>query len=366
MAGMTVLTTRALNRTLLTRQLLMRRTDRPVLEVVEHLVAMQSQEPNWPYIGLWTRMSSFHQAQLDELLENRLAVRGSLMRSTQHLAGSADYRRLRPTIQPVLDGTTRTAYFTKELVGIDPGDVVAQGTKILSGRTMNRADLGADLHALFPGRARAVLAGLVQCGVALIHPPPNGSWGKWGTRASTPVALAEEWLGEPMAAADVDELVLRYLAAFGPATVKDVQAWSGLTRLREVVDRLRPRLRVLRDADGRELVDLPDAPITEEDAAAPVRFIPGYDNLLLGHADRGRVIRDADKGHVFPGGALVRPTVLVDGFVEAVWSVQDTSVVVTPFHPFTDSVGAQVIEEGERLLAFIAGDDRERWRVEFS
>ncbi|MFC4472034.1 winged helix DNA-binding domain-containing protein [Streptomyces xiangluensis] len=350
------LSLRALNRTLLHRQLLATRSNRPALDVVRHIVATQSQEPNWPYVGLWTRMENFTHDELTSLLEDRGVVRSTMLRGTQHLVSADDFGWLRPTLQPLLDRALRAAYYAKETADLDLADLAAAGRDIVADRTMPRRELGRLLVERWPGHKGAVLAGAVELQVALVHPTPGGTWGKWGTRAAMPVALAEAWTGRSMGTASVETMIDRYLAAFGPASVKDIQAWSGLTRLREVVDRLRPRLRVLRDERGTELFDLPDAPHADPDSAAPVRFLPAFDNLVLGHADRTRVISDEDRKRVMPGQAQVLPTLLVDGFVRGTWALEPSRLQVSPFRPLSKTERTAVTEEAALLLPFLVGD----------
>ncbi|HEY6710520.1 MAG TPA: winged helix DNA-binding domain-containing protein, partial [Actinomycetota bacterium] len=204
------------------------------------------------------------------------------------------------------------------------------------------------------------LAYAVRHLVPVVQVPPRGVWGGKGLPTW---ATTERWLGRPLdPAPSIDRLVLRYLTAFGPATVMDVQAWSGLTRLREVAERLRPRLRTFRDPDGRELLDLPDAPRPDPDTPAPPRFLPEYDNVVLGHADRTRIVPGEVAGR-WPGDDLHWSPLLVDGFVAGVWRLtadrQHPSLVVRPFQRPPDATA--VAEEGERLLAFLApgaGDRR--------
>jgi hypothetical protein len=344
------LSRRTLNRTVLHRQLLVERTVRPVAEVVAHLVAVQAQEPNWPYLGLWSRLAGFAHADLDRALSDASVVRGSLLRATQHLVRAEDHRWIRPLVQPVLDQVGRSRYFTERLDGIDLAALEAAGRELLADRTLSRPELGKLLVERFPGRSGSILAAYLQIALPVVHPPPGGPWwGAWGNRAATPMALA----GTPDPVPRVADLVTRYLAAFGPASVADVQAWSGLTRLREVVDGM-PTLRRLRDEAGRELVDLPDAPLADPDEPVPVRLLAGYDNLLLGYADRTRVVGDQDRRLVITGG-LVRATVLVDGFVAGTWSVgADGRVSVAPFRPLSADEDAAVRAEAARAQEFVA------------
>lgn len=353
MAGMSVLSVRTLNRTLLERQFLISRVPLAPLDVIRHLVAMQGQEPDAPYIGLWTRLARFRHEELEELLHGRAVVRGAVMRTTQHLMAAEDFLWLRPLVQPVLDRSPRQG-FRKEIEGLDLAELASAGRELMSGRTMTRPQLGRLLAERFPGRGGSALAGSVHFLVPLVHPPPSGLWGSRG--GSVPCALAEDWTGRPLEEPRVETMVRRYLAAFGPADVKDVQAWSGLTRLREVIDRMRSGLRVLRAADGRELFDLPDAPLADPDLPVPVRFLPAFDNLLLGHADRTRVIADEYRKLVAPGQAMVRPTFLVDGTVRGTWALEDGRLVVSPFRPLSDGEAAQVLEEAGRLWAFAVGE----------
>lgn len=218
---------------------------------------------------------------------------------------------------------------------------------------MNRPELGRALAERWPGRDPVALARSAQGLLPIVHPPPDGTWGR---RGPTPFELAERWLdrpltGEPSAA----ELVLRYLAAFGPASVKDIQAWSGMTRLREVVDTLRPRLRVFGSEAGVELFDLPDAPRPDPDVPAPVRFLAALDNVVLAHADRSRMMADEQRKHIIVHAALT-----VDGFVRGLWAVKRDQAAailnITLFTPLTREDEDAVIEEGVRLLHFAYAD----------
>ncbi|MFG2832658.1 winged helix DNA-binding domain-containing protein [Streptomyces sp. NPDC048434] len=350
---MSPLSLRTLNRTYLERQLLLDRVGRTPLEALGHLMGLQGQEPDAPYVGLWARLAGFRHDALTALLHDRSVVRAKLQRNTQHLVDARDFRTLHPLLAPVL-GKARQGAFGRAVHGLGTDDLVRAGRELLSGDGLTRPQLGRALAARFPGRDSLALAYVVQSLVAHVHPPPSGVWGH---RGATPVVLVEEWLGRPTAEPPrIDEMILRYLAAHGPAGVMDIQAWCGLTRLRAVVDGMRSRLRVYHDASGRELFDVPGAPLADPDRPAPVRFLPPFDNLVLSHADRTRVIDDEDRRRVITGSE-VRPVFLVDGFVRGIWSRRDGSVEVTPFRPLAPDEAAAVREEAGLLLGFLRGPD---------
>ena len=358
---MTTISLRCLNRTLLERQFLTERTNRSPHAVIRQLVALQAQEPNWPYVGLWSRLEGFRRDDLGALLHDRSVVRSTMLRRTMHLAGADDCRWLRPTVRPIVQVALKHAYFADEIGGMDLDELARAGRELLTGRTLTRRELGRLLAERFPGRHPGRLADTVEVMVPLVHAPAAGAWGGWGSRSGIEVALAEEWIGRPMSAAPrLETMVLRYLAAFGPAGVMDVQAWSGLTRLREVVDRLRPTLRVFRTEGGKELFDLPDAPIADPDRPFPVRFLPAFDNALLGHRDRTRVISDQDRMRFARVASAGVPMFLVDGFVHGTWSLQGSTLLIAPLRPLANADAAAVEEEAEHLLAFIDPDTTDR------
>jgi len=324
--------------------------------VVEHLVGMQAQEPRDPYVGLWTRLEGFDPHELGRLVAERQAVRSPLMRTTLHLVSARDCLTLDPLLRPVLErGFWTGSPFGRKLKGLDVDAVVAAGRDLLEERPRTNAQLRALLSERWPGYDPSSLAYAIHHLVPVIQIPPRGVWGHKGLPTW---ATTETWLGRPVDPDhSIDQVVLRYLAAFGPAGVMDVQAWSGLTRLREVVDRVRPRLRPFRDESGRELLDLPDAPRPDPDTPAPVRFLPQYDNLLLAHADRTHVTGDAAR---WPTDGLHWSALLIDGVVGGAWRLAVdrgwATLVVEPLERLSGQLRTAMAEEGARLLAFLAAD----------
>jgi hypothetical protein len=357
---MAILTRRSLNRATLARQLLLRRADMSALNVIGRLVGLQAQDPDPPYIGLWTRIATFHLDDLTRLLHQRKVVRATLFRGTQHLVTGEDYLWLRPLLQPMLDRWQKGG-FGRFTAGLNLTELAAAARTILGQGTLTRPELGRALAERWPGRDPVALARSTQGLVPVVHPPPDGTWGRRGT---TPFTLADQWLNQPLASEpSARELILRYLAAFGPATVNDIQAWSGMTRLRDVVEPLRPELRVFRNEAGRELFDLPEAPRPDPDVPAPIRFLAALDNVLLAHADRTRMMTDEQRRYV-----IVEAAMTVDGFVHGLWRIKrdksTATLVVRLLKPLLSGDEAAVTEEGARLLRFAAAD-ADRHDVQF-
>ena len=349
-----VLTRRVLNRTLLTRQLLLERVERPAATLIEHLVGMQAQEPPDPYVAMWTRVSNFDSLELSRLIEERGAVRMGHLRGTLHLVTARDALTHYPILADVMARSWRSSPFVKRLVGVDIELVLARARELVEERPRTPSELGAALGPEWPDRDSTSLAYAARFLLPLVQVPPRGLWGKTGRPTNT---TAEAWLGRPMdRSSSVDDLVMRYLAAFGPATVGDIRVWSWLTGLREVVDRLRPRLRTYRDEAGRELLDVEDGMIAEADIPAPIRFLPQYDNVFLSHEDRSRILSD---GVSVPDLAW-RGGVLIDGFIAAAWRIdrdrRRATMTVTLAQPVSAAQWVDLEAEGDRLFAFVAGE----------
>ncbi|HWD79941.1 MAG TPA: winged helix DNA-binding domain-containing protein [Kribbella sp.] len=349
----TVLSRRQLNRTFLQRQQLLRRRPGTAAELIERLVGLQAQAPLAPYVALWSRLENFDPGELSDLMTSRRAVRATLLRATIHLVTADDCLRLWRLVHPVADRGFRGA-FGKQLAGADVDAIVAYGSELLSRAPYTRAALRNELGERWPDWDANAMAYAVSYLLGTVQVTPRGVWGKTGQAA---LQTIESWLGRPPAQElSIDNLVLRYLAAFGPASVADVQVWSGLTKLREVVDRL--ELRTYADEDGRELYDVPDGTLTDAETPAPVRFLPEYDNLLLSHADRRRVNPLGRPVPLPPGNGAAIGTVLIDGDYRADWRHhRGKSLQVTPHAPITAAERAAVEAEAAALLGLIGTAD---------
>lgn len=323
--------------------------------MIERLVGMQAQVPSNPYVGLWSRLDGFTPDALDVLLSSRAAVRAGLMRSTLHLVMARDCLAIQPLTAQVMARTFKSP-FAAQMGSVRVEDVVAAGKELLSSSPMTRAELAEALGPRFPTADPSALAYAITLHVPLVQVPPRGLWKRSGQPRW---ALTSDWLGaEPDPSPSIDDLILRYLRAFGPATVADARTWSGLTGLREVFERLRPQLRVFHDERGRELFDVPDGELPDEDAPAPPRFLPEYDNVWLSHDDRTRVL---PPGSGKPWDAYVKADffgpLLVDGFYRATWSFSDGALSIHGFEPQRSDprdTADEIDREATNLAAFLS------------
>ena len=353
------LTDRALNRATLQRQWLIRRSGAPILDAVNHLVGLQAQEPLNPYVALWSRLDGFDPWALADLVTTGQVVRIVVMRGTLHLVTADDALVLRPLAQPVLDREMQThSEFSATLAGLDLEPMLRVAGPYLAEAARSPRELRALLAQRFPDHDPGALALACRNRLALVQVPPRGVWGQsGGVRSMT----AEAYLGRPLdPAPSIDDVVLRYIAAFGPATVADVAAWSRLTAMAEVVERLRPRLRAFRDERGRDLVDLPHGPRPDPDTPIPPRFLPEYDNVLLSHADRRRFGPDEVRRHLSNGSRAVKGSLLVDGALAGNWRPEvagagDAAALhVDHVGRLSQRTASSVQAEGRRLLRMLA------------
>ena len=357
-----VLGRRALGRATLARQMLLERASgMAAADAVTHLVGLQAQAPFSPYYGLLARLDGFSPDEVADGLVDRSLVRIVLMRGTVHLVTADDALSLRPLVQPLLDrAVATTPQYADTLGRIDHGELAAAARAIVEEAPRTNAELTAALGERWPDADPPSLGFGARCLLALVQVPPRAVWGRSGQARLTTL---DSWVGRPLdPAPSMAAVVERYLGAFGPASVADLQVWCGLTRLREVVDGLRPRLATFRSEDGVELLDLPDAPRPGPDVDAPVRFLPDFDNLLRSHADRTRVISDADRKRITPRNGVTPHAVLVDGEFAGTWRLAPAtgsapaSVAVELSSPVTQAQRDAVAGEAERVLRLAAPD----------
>jgi hypothetical protein len=352
-----VIDARARNRALLARQMLLTRVRLAPVRAVERLVGMQAQTPRSPYTALWSRLIDFDPFVLSRAIETGKLVRIAVMRSTIHLVTPNDAMLLRPLVQPVLDRELTSPVYRAPLAGVDLDELARVARKLLTEEPRTPKQLGAALSSRWPQSTPQALAHAARTMLPLVQLPPRALWQRSGT---TTLATADQWVGTSLRTdASWDEVALRYLGAFGPATAADFVTWSRVPGMAEVFARLRPRLRVLHDPDGRELLDLPRAPRPPASTPAPPRFLPDYDNVLLSHADRNHVIRDEHRSAMQRPNGVLPGTLLVDGSVQATWSlVRDGTSARLVVRALEDiAVHRDAIrDEGRGLLALLAAD----------
>jgi hypothetical protein len=341
-----VISNRALNRATLARQLLLSRHDLGIVETVERLAGMQAQVAKPPAIGLWTRLNTFSLEAYREHIHRGDLVRATLMRGTIHLVSRRDFLAWRGPLQPVL--TLGAAAITKSGGPLDNDQLVAAASSFLAKKPAVFDEIRNHLLEKFPQYNDRLMGYSVRLHLPLVM-VPDDSFYAYPTNAA--FARADLALGEPVPRHDnLSGLVLRYLAAFGPASVADFQTWSGCKGAKATFEALRPQLVSFRDEKKRELFDLPDAPRPEEDVDAPVRFLPEYDNLLLAYADRTRVISDEHRARIATKNLRILPTFLVDGVVAGSWSIEKKKIVLDPFVPLSRKTKAALEAEGEQLV----------------
>jgi hypothetical protein len=347
-----VLGPRALNRALLERQMLLRRRRLPALDAVERLVALQAQVPRDPYVALWTRVDGFRPDALSDAMAGRRAVRMTLLRGTLHTVTARDALALRSLIQPAIEKVVFGSSPLRTLVraGVDLGEGLRFLRELLDDSPKTRSELVKALADRWP-EVDADALGYAMYVIPTVQVTPRGLWNRSGASRFTTV---EAWLGHSIAdRGDVHQLIQRYLTAFGPATVADAQYWSGLTGLGGAFERLRPSLRTFADKNGRELFDVSRAPLPHAETPVPVRFLPEYDNVVIAHKDRSRIVAPGTARWTDVGWGLV----LIDGFTAARWKLDRDGVGgtlrVEPFRRLTRSERAEVTDEGDRLASFL-------------
>lgn len=326
------------------------------LKAVERLAGMQAQEPKPPFIGLWTRLEGFRREQLVKALSERKLVRGTGLRGTLHLVSARDYVAFRSVLEPMLERSVTSLGDRAE--GLEMDEILPLARKLLKGRPQPFKELCATLQKERSHLDDRALRRAVRMELPLILVPSEDSW---GFPRVADFDLAETWIGKSLKGKPApDRLALRYLAAFGPATAADFQTWSGLQGGQALFDGLRAKLMSFEDERGRELFDLADAPRPGARASAPPRFLPEFDNLLLAHKDRSRVIADEHRSAVFTKNLRVRATFLVDGLAAGTWVVERkkraAALQLTPFDKLSKAAVKELTTEGDKLLRFLEED----------
>jgi Winged helix DNA-binding domain len=336
-----ILTLRELSRATLSRQLLLERKPLTPTAAIERLVGMQAQSPQAPYIGIWTRTASFRRPSLERLLVRGDVLRATVMRQTLHLVTRRDYALLRAA----MSGTN----FPWESTGSKQLAPTLRSLATTGPVTTDEALVHLEReHGLKGVAARRGW----QHGRLAAHVVHHHEAALWKSSTGRFVAISEPEPFEPTEARA--EMLRRYLAAFGPATRRDIVAWSMMhvPEIQRALDRL--ELRRFRDEQGRQLLDVPRAPLPDPDTPAPVRFLPKWDNVLLAFADRTRVLPEAYRRTVIKANGDVAQTFLVDGFVAGTWRVEDGRVLTERFAPLSRSDQSELAAEAERLEAFLA------------
>jgi len=348
-----VLNLRQLNRATLARQMLLKRETMSVSAAIERLVGMQAQLPIAPYIGLWTRLSNFTREDLAQAINSRRVVKATFLRATLHLCTEDDYVRFRTALQPMLSGAGKEIA-KRRGENFDSKKLLREARRYIGEKPRTFAEISDWVAKLMPGKDVGALRYTVRTNIPLVQTPIETSW-SYSTKPE--FTLAESWIGRPVAPEDnLPELVCRYLSVFGPASVTDAQTWLGM-KLKDTFEKLRPKLQTYRDEGRRELFDLPDLSLPDADHSAPVRFLPEFDNLLLSHSNRTRVVADEHRSKVYLPALRVAATVLLDGFVRGTWKVGKSRDVVTlVIEPFAQLPKAELTalkDEGERLIRFV-------------
>lgn len=346
------LTDRQLNRATLARQMLLERSDMGIVEAVEWLLGLQAQQTHDPYIGLWSRLNGFTHDALTALIVDKHLARATTMRGTLHLHSARDLIGMRQLIQPVLERMWQSN-FRRRFGDNDQQKVLAAAIEVVDREPMTSGQIGKALADKFPTAEPLSMTVLLQVRETMVQVPPTRIW---GSGHSPLLVRAPKYLPPTTGTLDLTTLVRRYLAAYGPASVNDMQSWCGLNKLGEIFEAIRDELVTFTAPDGRELFDLPDAPRPDADTPAPVRFMPLYENAFLGYDNRRRfVAKDDEKRTDFLH--VTKPAVLVDGTFLAGWAIEKKKgaavLTVSPYHKLRKKEVAEIEREGLRFLRFM-------------
>ncbi|MGH2626266.1 MAG: winged helix DNA-binding domain-containing protein [Anaerolineales bacterium] len=343
-----VLSTRVLNRALLARQLLLERSELPIARALERVAGLQAQYAPAAYVGLWTRLRGFHRPALTKALEQRWVVQGTLMRATIHLVSARDF----PLLAAAIRKERRQWWLRVQAKALKKVDTEAAASRVRSHLAKGPRRQAELIELLKPEGFPPIAVASAGMWVDLVRVPPSGTWEQ---RRADLYSLAEGWLDRSSAteAEGMEHLIRRYLGGFGPASVRDLSAWAGLSvsTLRPVLEQL--ALNVFRDEEGGVLLDLPRAPLPDPHTPAPVRFLPQWDATLLAHTRRTGILPEPYRPLVYnPKNPQSVATFLVDGVVAGKWRYEGGRVHLEPFERLPSSVRRELKEEGKRLAVF--------------
>ncbi len=360
MGASTILTDRQLNRATLARQLLLDRQRMPVVKAIEQVLALQAQVPRPPHVGLWSRLQAFEREHLLVPLHSRALVRATTMRGTIHIMSAKDFLAFRGALQPQLTAGWKSVAGKAPVPPIET--LLAAGRKCLGGEPRTFNQIRAELVKQFPKAHDRVMGYAVRTHVPLVQVPTRDD--AWGFPPDAAFALADRWLEKPVGEGSGPAvLILRYLAAFGPATAADIQTWTGLRGVAELVAPIRSKLVTFTDKSGRELFDLPTAPRPDEDTSAPVRFLPEYDSVMLAHSDRSRIVDEKFRKVLITRNLIIPATFLVDGRIAGTWKIErkkgTATVRLSPLVPLSKKVKGELEREGEALARFVEPEANE-------
>jgi hypothetical protein len=346
---------RQLNRATLQRQLLLSRQRLPLDRALTRLFALQAQWPRPPFLALWARLQGFRRAQLMDALHARTIVRATLLRGTLHLVTAADYLSLRPACAPLLTRGMQSV-LRDRLQGIDVGRVTEEARAFIGKGSFTFEEVRQHLQSLHPNADERAMGHVVRTQLPLVQVPEQGQ--PWGFPTQPRFAQGERWVGKKFGRATTPAQVIeRYLAACGPSTIADMQAWTGFSGLQEIMAGM--DLRPFRDEKKRPIYDLADAPRPDADTPAPARFLPDFDSAIVARADE-RLVAAQHRPRVFLSALRIAPTFLVDGFVAGTWGIETrrgtATLTARPFGKLAKADRDALTAEATALLAFIEPD----------
>jgi len=333
--------------------MLLEREKANVVNAVERLAGLQAQQSRPPFVGLWTRIEGFTRENLLDALHDRKLLRATTFRGTLHLASSRDLQAWRPVLQPMFSAGAKSI-LRERLETFPPEDLLQTARKAFETRARTFTSLRDELVAAYPDGDERAMGYFARMHLPVASVPDAKA--TWGFSADAEFDLQPSLMSE----GDAESLVMRYLSAFGPASIADFQAWSGLKSAKPWFDKVQDRLSMFQDAKKRVLYDLPGAPRPAEDTPAPVRFIAEFDNLILAHADRSRIVSDEHRPRIVTKNLLVLGTFLVDGFVAGIWKSErrkrDATLRLEPFEVLNVKAKKALEQEGSKLIRFLEPD----------